>query len=386
MRFLVLLTALLLLSACGDDGAYVVSDLTLERSGWDSLHVAASFGHRSQFWGLRPAGADTAEMLIIDSRYDTLYAGPLGWAALPDERLADREKLLVEVCGELNAQTVCRQQSLLASPKRLDVEADIRYPMSGAVEAGMYEVDIAVERKRWREEDWEVIDPGEALTAYFKASVEGQGDGDTVRVPLDPPSGAFVLARQARYDDFIFQLNSSLYEKRRARVTFKVFAGINGYTEHVATIQREVRSQTRGEQMDAVWGLVRAAARGLVERLADEDADDIRVYIDDWSYNGIIRRYTIDIELQWEEGRSFFRDDDFSLKGTLQVATGGGDARFEYIDGNRSARERWEEEIDEPVIPLPPLDIEPRLPQDEEHENLREVDFSPARRQPPAAN
>ena len=424
-RGLLWIVFLLIFWGCGEDGTYVVSDIQIERQGWDSLEVAASFGHRSDFWGLRPAPADTTEMLVTDSRFDTLYVGPVGRISLPDRRLADREKVLVEVCGVVHGSTACRQQSITASPKRIQARTDIQYPVRGAIESGRYEINLTVERGRWKEAGWEEIHPGTALDAYMLATVQspsGQespsirqpnssgreqnraareqnssareqnqsareqnpigGDGappaqertatDSVRVPLDLPSGRFALQRQENFDDYIYQINSSLYEGREAQVTFDVYAGINGNYQHLETIRKSVRSQTRSEQMQSVWQLVRSAAGVLLDRLGKEDRARTRAYVDDWSYNEIVREYTIRLELVWEEERTFFWGDEYEMEGTLHVSPSGDDAEFTFSDGNRRARERWNEVYDRSAVTLPRLEITP--PQEERPDDGRRGD------------
>ena len=412
-RGLLWIVFLLVFWGCGEDGTYVVSDIQIERQGWDSLEVAASFGHRSDFWGLRPAPADTTEMLVTDSRFDTLYVGPVGRIPLPDRRLADREKVLVEVCGIVHGSTACRQQSITASPKRIQARTDIQYPVRGAIESGRYEINLTVERGRWKEAGWEEIHPGTALDAYMLATVQSPSrqespavreqnspvreqnptgrDGaptaqertaaDSVRVPLDLPSGRFALQRQENFDDYIYQINSSLYEGREAQVTFDVYAGINGNYQHLETIRKSVRSQTRSEQMESVWQLVRSAAGVLLDRLGKEDRARTRAYVDDWSYNEIVREYTIKFELEWEEERTFFWGDEYEMEGTLHVSPSGDEAEFTFTDGNRRARERWNEVYDRKAVTLPRLEVAPPRDQEgqdgeggrEDRRNLREA-------------
>ena len=351
-----LLAAVVTLAAAGcGPGRPAVTDLSVERHSWDSLTVTASFGTQTWWGGTRPVEPDVTRLFLFDSEYDTLFAGTLGGVPVPDRRLADQEALLVEVCGDVAGNHVCEQQGLTASPKRLAADFELEYPQQGDVARGDYRLVLVVERRRFDANSWQRIDPG-AVDAVLKAHVVGEED-HAVQVPLQPGSGQFALSREPGFDDFSFELNSRLYDAWQADVHFELSAAINGRTERVASVERSVREKLPSERRQEVAELARAAARHVLDRLTDgESRPRASVYVDDWRFNAITDRYSIALELVWEERRRFFGR-RHRLEGELGVDVGGRNAQFSMHGGDREARDRWRARVDGDEMALPHLEI-----------------------------
>ena len=105
-------------SACSSQPDFTVDSFEVEQSGWDSLSVKATFKHSSSLSSATSVAPDVIVYTIFDAKFDTIYVGDDGHIAIPDKRLLDRERLLIEVCGFYQGSSACEQRVLSASPKK----------------------------------------------------------------------------------------------------------------------------------------------------------------------------------------------------------------------------------------------------------------------------
>ncbi len=319
---------------------YVVRTLAVERAGWDTLAVAAQFAGLSPWSQERPATPDAVAVYLFDAAYDTLYAGAGPVVAIPDGRLGDRERLLLEVCGTFDAQTVCEQQAVSASPKRLRLEHTISFPEDAAFERGSYDLRFAVERQAFDSSRWERIDRPGSIEGYLLAYV-GDADTEAVQVPFSARRGRFDLKRYAHFDDFRYHLKARLIDVQEAAVRFDVYAGLRGQPAYrLASVEKRVRAKTEEERLLEVRHFARQAIGQILERLGfAEHEQRARVYLDHWEFNRLTGVYLVELEMAWRQGGFFGRR--YELTGLLEVKEDGAEARFVRRRANERAGQRW---------------------------------------------
>ncbi len=348
---------LLLAAGCGPRQAYVVETLAVRHAGWDTLEVTARFGQRVLLGRARPAAPRALAVYLFDAAYDTLYAGAARRVPVPDAALGDRERLLLEVCGAFEAETVCEQQTVWASPKRLRLDPDLTFPDDAAFERGSYDLRVVVEREVFDASGWERIDRPDAVQGYLLAYV-GEAAGEAVRVPFSQTRGRFDLTRYAHFEDFRYHLKSQLLDRQEAAVRFDVYAGLNGQEAYrLASIEKRVRAKTDEERRMEVGFFAEQAAARLLERL-DVDAHERQAgaYVDGWDFNRITGAYVVEMTVVWREGgRLFGRLHE--LEGLLEVQEDGAEARFLLRASNERAARRWRRHTRSEVLPLGTLDV-----------------------------
>lgn len=349
---------LLILTGCGSRTEYLASDLSLERSGWDTVYVDVSFARRTVIGGSTPLRPDSVVVTLFDAQYETVYSGPRGGIPIPDRRLGDRERLTIEICGTVRSRQICVQDMLHASPKRLQVDEEIVYPDGSDLAEGSYEFSFDVERKEFDGEGWERIDP-EAVNGHLLVWVD---DGEArekgkVQVPFTSPRGNFDLSRYANYKDFRFYLDSELLDQETASVHFEIFAGLSGTPTRLASVRKEVQQKTEGERSDDVRYFVEQATEMLIDELGSFlGGRRAMAYVEEWRFNQLSQQYQIAMEIEWD-GPIFDRG-HYELQGDLEVGADGSRARFDIRGGNRRAVRRWRTRTDGRSLRLG--DLEPR--------------------------
>lgn len=350
-RLLVAVTAGTLL-ACGARTEYVVQHLEVERTSWDSLHVAVAFAKRAAIGGSSPIEAESTVATVFNSRYDTLYSGPAGLLPLPDPFLGDKERLMLEVCGAVKQREICVQETLRASPKRLHVLEQITYPRNGDVTEGSYDLTFGVERQRFDGDGWETVEAADVkghLLAWID-DPEAKERG-AVRIPFEKASGRFNLERQANYKNFKYYLESELLDHQSADVYFDIYAGLGEHKIRLASTKKEVRRKSDDERAREVRYFAEQAAERVIEELRSAlGSGRAYAYIESWSFNAGARRYEIELEMEWEG--SVFDRGRHEIEGALEVGENGSDARYRIRSGNRRAVRKWRDRTDERVLML----------------------------------
>ena len=345
-------------AGCGARQEVVLQRLDVSRVGWDTLIVSASFARKTTLGGARPIAPDRRRIVVFDATYDTLYAGTDTLFSIPDGRLGNAERMLVEACGVVRQLVVCDQHTLRASPKRIRLEPDIQYPLRKAVHEGRFHLPFTLERRAYHDpETWEELDPPTDLHGHILAYVEGKAH-DAVRVPFNGNRGAFNLARADNYRDFKFYLDSALLDHQSASVHFDVYVDMDGFYEPVGSTTRAVAVMKPEEQQDAVARFARQAAEQIVDRLNPFlNGRRNTVYIDRWHYNPFKQMYSIEMEIAWSG--SLFARSDYRLSGVLDVYEEGERAQFKKNDASRRAQRRWESRVDGTTMTLYPLNAPP---------------------------
>lgn len=329
----------LMLAGCGEQRAYVVSSLNLNRSGWDTLAIDVSFAEDTMM-GLESATPESTTVYLFSAAYDTLYAGSDSLILVPDAQLGDSERLMVEVCGIFDRQMVCEQDAVNTSPKRIRLEHNISYPDDSRYQRGSYHLRFVVERQHFGNEMWERVERTHAINGYLLAYVGGQQEG-TVKVPFERGEGRFDLQRYAGYRDFQYHLKSKLLDDREARVRFDVYAGLDKRAiQRVATVEKRVRKKTHRERAEEVRYFAEQATDKILDKLGVEGDDrHVRAYIDDWMFDDRTDTYSVEMEIEW--GRGYFFGRRYHLRGLLKVDEAGASATFDLYDANSRAEQLW---------------------------------------------
>lgn len=350
---------------CGSRPAFVVDQLTLGRTGWDTLTVEVHFSQRRLLGGSEPRQPQALNVYLFNAAYDTLYAGADRIIPVADAALGDRERLMVEVCGTFEAVTVCEQQGATASPKRLRLEHDIAFPEDAAFERGSYDLRFVVERQDYEADTWKPLGSSERVHGYLLAYV-GDQDQEAVKVPFSRRRGRFTLKDQPHYDDFQYHLRSMLMDAAEAPVRFDVYAGLNGQPAlRLASVEKRVRNKTEEERILEVQHFAEQAAEQIFERLGVDHREHwARVYVDEWAFHPHTHTYEIALEIVWRRGRLVF-ERTYELEGVLEVEENGVNARFLRRDADRHARGRWASRVRGTSLALDPL-----MPYVPDEENL----------------
>ena len=368
---------LLVAVGCESGPSYVVDQLALNRVGWDTLNVTVQFSQRQVFGRSKPLQPRWQSVFLFNAAYDTLYAGEGGVIPIADAALGDRERLMVEVCGTFDAGTVCEQQGVTASPKRLRLEHDIEYPEDTAYERGSFDLRFVVERQGYETETWQAVGPPDRVHGYLLAYV-GDRDDEAVKVPFSRRRGRFVLKGRPHYEDFQFHLKSSLMDAPETPVYFDVYAGLEGQSAlHLASVEKRVRVKTEEERALEVRHFVEQAAEQIFEAL-DVDYRDhrARAYIDEWTFQALTNTYQIELEIIWRRGRFVFGR-NYELEGVLEMQENGANARFSRGRANDRAARRWRSRIRGNQLSLgtlaPYVSEEKNLSEEGPGEELREA-------------
>ncbi len=351
---------------CGQGPEYAFDQLELKRHGWDSLTVEAQFSERLAFGRTRPFEPQAVAVYLFNADYDTLYAGDGRLVPIADRHLGDRERLMLEVCGRFETMTVCEQEAVTASPKRLHVEPDIDYPDAGAYERGRYELRFAVERQ---DDDgtWERLGRAKGVHGYLRVFV-GSQDQEAVEVPLSGHRGRFNLQGRPHFDDFQYHLTSTLMDEKTAPVHFEVFAGLEGEpAAHVASVEKQVRVKTDEERALEVEYFAEQAIEAILEALEIDEIDWLeKPDSTDWFFNQLTNTYRIKVEIAWQTRGEFFRRRrSYELDGLLEMDAGGTNARFVRQAANSRTARRWAATLSSPTLSLGALE---RYIHDEENE------------------
>lgn len=362
-------TIMALVAGCGRSGDFHVGTLDVERLGWDSVRTTVTFFHDPIVGGTRAVDPDTVIAHVFSLEYDTLFAGRPGVMPVPDERLGDEERVLVEVCGSYRARTACEQYSLTGSPKRATASLDVDYPIEpGDIERGDYDLSYSIERQDWDGDEWTPIRLATGTATYLEAYLEN-GESGHVRIPVDKRRSRFRMNRYAHYRDFRFDINSALMDTDSAAVIFDLFADLGPAPMHLASHRVVVRRKSEQERREEVGFLTELAAGQVLDRL--KRFFGLRrayVFINDWSYVALDRIYRIETELHWQDA---FRGDWSDLTGELIIRSDGTMGTFRYLRGSESAERRWNSKIDSTVIPLDPVLDVPRPPTEDEEDHVR---------------
>lgn len=353
--FLLGALALAVRPEAGPGHDYVMAELRVESTGWDSIRIEPVFARRTALGGEEYVAPDSLIVYMLDAAYDTIYAGADLVLALPDADLGNSERILIDVCGTIQSAMVCEQASVMASPKRVRVQPELTYPLEQDVQRGEYTLAFVLERRvHGSDEAWEVVRPSRTLQGRVKAAVEGRAN-EPVQVDITRPKGRFDLARDANYRDFKFALDSELRSRQAATIRFDVFVALRGIDAAVVSLTRNVRVKTQEERQTEVGRLAEIAADRIIE-IIDPFVDERRsvAYIDTWQFNAIRGMYTVEMEVTWSS-TTFVRS-NYRLHGTLDIAEDGSSAVFVLADGDRNGRRRWESRVNGNRLDLGPVD------------------------------
>ena len=338
---------------CGQGPDYTFRHLEFKYYGWDSLSVEAQFNEQLWFGRTHPIEAQAVTVYLFNASYDTLYTGDGRLVPIHDRNLGDRERLMLEVCGRFETVTVCEQQAVTASPKRLHVEHDIDYP-DGAYEKGRYKLRFALERQH-KDGVWERIARPDRVHGYLRVYV-GDQEEEAVEVPFSGRNGRFDLQGKPHYDDFYYHLTSTLLDNNEAPIHFDIYAGLEGEpVSNVASVEKWVRARTNEERVLEVDYFVEQAAEAILEALDMDEIDDWeKPDSTEWFHNRLTNTYRINMEVAWRTSRRrpFSRERFYGFEGVLEVEASGANARFYRRAADNRTRRRWNARVGDATLAL----------------------------------
>jgi hypothetical protein len=326
-----------------------VESLQVEQPSWDSLLVVLRFEKPASI-AATPLRPRHVIVTLFDANYDTLSTGRDSILFVPDGSLGPNEPVLVEACGVFDAGSVCEQRPIHASPKRIDTEFEVTYPLDpDEMARGRYQLKPRLRRARFGASDWEDVegtipDSVEALIRVL--DTEDQG----IRIPMRLTGGRFDLRQAAGYRDYRFYLLSAFREHGEANVEFRLVTKYrNGPLTVGSKVVRVIR-KSEEEQASEVSRLAEAAGNRLLDALSGTSAGRrAYVFVNEWEYLTDTGRYSAEIELHWRPlGRRNWRE----LVGQLETGEKGDRARFSLKRANDEAQRRWRDEVTGDVMSL----------------------------------
>jgi hypothetical protein len=341
------------LSGCGLRHEYLPSELVIERNGWDSLSVEVGFAEKTLFGEPTPAFADSIVVRLFSATFDTLYVGHDSLIVVPDRRLGDRERALVEACGFFGRQVVCNQQRVEASPKRLVVESKIEYPEEDDYDIGTYEFSYSAERKAFDSDDWHPIEMVGVSTRRLSVRVLGE-EGVPLEVPLRSDRGRFQLTNLPNNADYRRDLLAQLLDSDEATIRFELYStafNLKGPVWVGDTVVESKTEETR--ELEAGYFVEEAGSKVLELLRTFPVGPNVYLFMDSWTFDREARLYTITFSLSWQS--SFLRSRWFELAAELHVAEDGTSPTVRLLRANERGERRWEQRFDGPDVTLDPL-------------------------------
>ncbi len=339
-----------LMGGCQLGESYRVVQLLVHRKGWDSLRVDVQFQKRRWLGRAELAMPDSLQVLLLSARYDTLYVGNASAIPVPDARLGDRERLLLEVCGWFGQRLVCDQLGLHASPKRVVVAPEIVYPYQGTTARLYYRLHPRLERQRHDEAGWEPLSLQQTLKAYLLIGTEADPQS-RLRIPLQSWEGVVELTALPDFPDFRYALQQQFRAGRPAVVTIEVYRELE-QPALLAVVSRRLRPKTEAERKEEVAHFVSEALRQVVVQLSGR-LYPVWLRVESWSFNPLTLQYGAEVSAHWREGG--WSRPSCELFGMLTVSEDGTVATFRWVSGNRRAEERWRQQVKTAVLQLDPL-------------------------------
>lgn len=350
MRSAVLVILIVIASGCGARREYLATEVTIDRTGWDTLAVQVGFQEKELFGEPRPAVTDSFEVRLFSAGFDTLYVGHDSLVVVPDRALNDRERLLVEACGYFGRQIVCSQRTVEASPKRVTVASELEYPENGDYDIGKYSFTFEAERQVYGSDAWEPVRMPAAAGSRLSVRVLGEGS-EPITVPLPSRRGEFRMTNLPNNADFRRDLLAQLLDADEATVRFELFSSAFAIRAPVWVSDTVVESKTvETRDLEAGYFVQEAGARLLDLLRTFPVGPNVYLFMDRWEFDRDERMYTIVFSLSWQS--SFLRSRWFQITGELHVREDGSSPIIRYVDGNERGERRWEQRFGSPEVEL----------------------------------
>ncbi len=357
-----ILTAILtagVLAGCGTRPEYSASEVSFDRRGWDSLEVGVQFVRLRAFGDPVAASPDSFEVRVFSASFDTLFVGHDSLVVVPDARLDDRERALIEACGYFGRRVACGQQGFEASPKRIIVEDDLEYPEDGDYDLGRYSFGYSARRQVFGDSTWEQIRMPDEIRNHLAVRVVGER-GEPIEVALDGRRGRFKLTNLRHNADFRRDLLAQLLDADEATVRFELYTSAFSIADPIWVKDAIVESKTeQTRELEAGYFVEEAGSRLLDLLRTFPVGPNIYLFMDNWTYDREERRYQIDFSLSWQS--SFLRSRWFELSATLDVSESGADPVVRLTSGNERGVRRWEQRFDSREVELERISPRPAI-------------------------
>ena len=340
-------------AACSSQPSFVVQSFELQQTSWDSLSISAQFQFQPILGAKSTVSPDVVVYTLFNPQFDTLYVGDGSRIALPDKRLSDREKILVEVCGVYQNLSACEQKVVSASPKRVVAEYSVLFPLDAPLnDKGEIELTSALQRQKFESDDWEEIRRPSGKELSVRVYVEKAPD-DHVLIPISRSNSTFSLDRYDGHRDLRYQIQSSIMDSDSAVVTFDLYAAGLAEPSLVGQERIVLRSKSVEERTSEVNELVDRAGAEILSKVSSRlGSRRAYLFVLDWSFESLNRTYLAEFELHWQDA---FRGEWSDLTGRLRVRADGTEGTFHFLRGSEIAEERWNDRVQSEYLDLTPL-------------------------------
>lgn len=345
-----LVSALLVLvgcvaAGCGPDGVHLEA-LDVRRIGWDTLRIAPAFETGKFFGG--EVVPESLTVLVSDRGGRTLYTGyaarprrPL-LVPVPDPLLGDEAPFMLDLCGHFaEGGTVCEQQMLTASPKRLQADVEVEYPLVRDTERLRYTIRWAQQRELTGGV-WERVPVPERLPARFVVYVK-RHPTDALKLDFTQRHGTVDLTKAPGYDDFWMRLNDPLLRGDSVEVVVRLEGLTGPRADSVTTLTRWVRPISRSERRGEAYAYAGQALDRLLDRLETARDGRVEMNVRNWRFDALQQRYRIDMVLTWSGG--FLRMERYDLEGSLTVEEDTRRATFNVQHLSPEMQQLWYDRI-----------------------------------------
>ena len=344
MKHATLICFVCIAAGCGGND-FVASDLSIDRTNWDSLIVRVGFVHERAFGDPTPARPDSFEVRLFNAAFDTLFVGHDSLVIVPDARLGDRERVLVETCGFFGRRASCGQLGFETSRKRVTVQSEMEYPENGDYDLGKYRFSYDAQRLQFGADSiWETIALPSTVEKRLSVRVLGER-GDPIELPLRTDRGRFKLTNLRNNADFRRNLLAQLLDADEATVRFELFSTAFAIESPIWVSDAVVEAKTpQTRELEAGFFVEEAGSQLLDLLRTFPVGPNVYLFMNSWEFDRDEERYLVDFSLSWQS--SFLRSRWFELAATLDVREDGSEPTVRLVDGNERGTRRWEQRFD----------------------------------------
>lgn len=301
---------------------------------------------------------------VFDSKQNLVANSSTSIVELPDAHLASEEELTVAISVTANDFSVKHLQKIKASPKKVQINKKIVYPIKKQIFVGACEVKPKLLRLKFNTVDeWEEIyTPSKEWFCYL--TVREVSSSKKIALPLRAGVSKFNIKEAGQYDTFRPEIEEAITQNGEAVVIMnvEVFRREKRYWAEEETFTLSFKNVPKAEQKHLAKSqkevipinlpsTVKPIALGSLSDLqqflkvwADEyiksyfvTPADLKITLHDWVFDVNSNQYFANVSVQWSNDLA--RDEKYLIKGKFKITKGGVNPTFNRTFANETIRE-----------------------------------------------